>query len=105
MFALLRHILCHSFLSDFSGVVPQNGPCSIRVVGEAVTALLLTEECAYACFNHVMLPVLDQSMYGFTWNCSIYANMQQEHPEIGAGNRLQTSPTTVTFLMFKQPSS
>jgi hypothetical protein len=60
MFALLRHILCHGFLSDFSGAVPQNGPCSIRVVGGAVTASLLAEGCAYACSNHIMLPALDQ---------------------------------------------
>lgn len=38
IFALLRPTLCHGFLSDVSGAMPQDFPCSIKVIEGAVTS-------------------------------------------------------------------
>jgi hypothetical protein len=51
---LLRPTLYHGFLPDYSGAIPQNGPCFIRVIGEIVMPRALAH----------------------------FASLQREHPKI-----------------------
>jgi hypothetical protein len=51
-FTLLRPTLCYGFLSGLSGAVPQDGPCSTRVIEGAVTPRACTARPNFYLFHH-----------------------------------------------------